>query len=112
MRPGGPENLRDRLFLMRISEDGRFDTADIVDYYHYWDEDTLTGIGRKRWYYVVIDVRGNHITVDFGRPDDEGMVYDVIDWYDTHGAWESGTVGFATYATTARFDYIRVLPLY
>jgi hypothetical protein len=59
-------------------------------------------------------VRGNHIQVWFGRPEDGGLVK-AIDWYDTYPAdpypYASGTVGFVTYATTARFDYIRVLPL-
>jgi uncharacterized repeat protein (TIGR01451 family) len=111
MRPfsSNPSEM-DRLFLYRIpADDPAFDAASVVDRYHY-----EKGIGRKKWYDVVIEVRGNHIQVWFGRPEDGGLVK-AIDWYDTYPAdpypYASGTVGFVTYATTARFDYIRVLPL-
>jgi len=35
----------------------------------------------------------------------------VFNWTDPDPVWSSGTVGFATYNTSSRFDYIRVLPL-
>jgi uncharacterized repeat protein (TIGR01451 family) len=110
MRPFSSDPaLMDRLFLYRVPKDEpAFDVASVVDRYHY-----TPGIGRKKWYNVVIEVEGNHIEVWFGRPDEGEPMVKAIDWYDTFpaGAWNSGSVGFVTYATTARFDYIKVLPL-
>ena len=110
MRPWSDNpDYQNRLFLMRIPKDDMsFDAATIVDRYHYED-----GIGRQKWYDVRIDVQGSRIRVSFGRPEDGGMIENVIDWTDTFpaGAWTSGTVGFATYFTESHYDYIRVSPL-
>jgi hypothetical protein len=107
MRPFSSDPVyTDRLFLMRIpKDDPAFDAASIVDVYHYSQE-----IDRDVWYDVVIDVEGGRIEVWFGRVQDGGLVK-AIDWTDIFpvGPWSSGTVGFVTYATTARFDYMRVL---
>ncbi len=69
-------------------------------------------IGDARWYKLTVEVRNANIKVWF--EDDEDGVSNptlVFNWTDTSPAWSSGTVGLATYYTTARFDYIRVLPL-
>jgi hypothetical protein len=69
-------------------------------------------IGRKHWYKAIIEVRGANIKVWF--EDDEDGVSNptlVFNWTDPNPVWSSGTVGFSTYNTSSRFDYIRVLPL-
>ena len=81
----------------------------------YWSYDTLktfvypNRIGRKHWYDVVIEVRGNNIEVWFGDEVD-GMTK-AFNVTDPANAWPHGTVGFGTYYTLAIYDYIRVTPL-
>jgi uncharacterized repeat protein (TIGR01451 family) len=69
-------------------------------------------LGRGRWYKLVVEVRGANIKAWF-EDDQDGVSnpVQVFNWTDPGPVWSSGTVGLATHYTTARFDYIRVLPL-
>jgi hypothetical protein len=97
----------DILYLMRTPPaDPGFGSQVVKDSY-------LTGhLGRGRWYRLVVEARGANIKVWF-EDDDDGVSnpVQVFNWTDPNPAWSSGTVGLATFYTTARFDYIRVLPL-
>ena len=64
------------------------------------------GIRRDRWYQLVVEVRGANIKVWFQNSQNP-----IINWTDPNPIWSSGTVGLAVYNTTARWDYIHVLPL-
>ncbi|HFD38241.1 MAG TPA: DUF11 domain-containing protein [Anaerolineae bacterium] len=95
----------DTLYLMRTPPDNpMFASQTVVASYVYGP-----GIGRKHWYNVEIEVRGNHIQIWFGDETD-GMI-PVFDWIDPDNAWQSGTVGLSVYNSSARFDYVYVLPL-
>ena len=67
-------------------------------------------IGRKHWYKLIIEVRGSNIKVWF---DDHESTSDTpIRLFDVNdGLYDNGTVGFATYYTTAYYDFIRVTEL-
>jgi len=99
----------DSLYLMRTPADNPvFDSQVIVD-----SKANPGGrIGRKHWYKIIVEVRGNTIKAWF--EDDADGVDDpslIFEWTDPDGTWPSGTVGFAVYNTSARFDYIHVEPL-
>jgi hypothetical protein len=95
------------LYLMRTPpENPSFGSQATKDSY-------LAGhLGRGRWYKLVVEVRGANIKAWF-EDDEDGVSnpVQVFNWTDANPAWSSGTVGLATFYTTARFDYIRVLPL-
>ena len=100
MRPNN-----DALYLDRINlDDSQFNSMSLIGTHYY-----KPGIGRKNWYDVVIEVRGFNVKIWFGD-DNDGMTQ-VFNWTDAKQLWPQGTVGFATYFTMSRFDYIRVLPL-
>jgi len=94
----------DKLYLMRTPpEDPAFGSQKAVASYYY-----APLIGRFHWYDVIIEVRGSNIKVWFGDEVD-GLVQ-AFDWTDPDGGWPSGTVGLAMYNSSARFDFIHVLP--
>lgn len=98
-----PEN--NTLYLTRIkASESKFRQMETVATYYY-----APRIGRKHWYDVIVEVQGANIQIWFGDEVD-GMVK-AFDWTDPYNTWPEGTVGFATYYTASRFDYIRVLPL-
>jgi uncharacterized repeat protein (TIGR01451 family) len=100
MRPSN-----DTLYLTRIrASESKFRQMETVASHLYANR-----IGRKHWYDVIVEVRGANIQIWFGDEVD-GMVK-AFDWTDPYNTWPQGTVGFATYYTASRFDYIRVLPL-
>jgi hypothetical protein len=100
MKP--PDNT---LYLMKTNPTQlTFYSQQVVDSFYYPPR-----IGRKHWYDVTIEVRGSNIQIWFGD-DEEGMIK-VFDWTDPSNAYPAGTVGFATYFTAARYDFIRVEPL-
>ncbi|HSR34290.1 MAG TPA: family 16 glycoside hydrolase [Anaerolineae bacterium] len=69
-------------------------------------------IRRDRWYKLIVRVKGANIQVWFENDEDSvDNPVAVLNWTDPNPAWSSGTVGLAVYNTTARFDYIRVLPV-
>jgi uncharacterized repeat protein (TIGR01451 family) len=96
----------DQIYLLRTKEpDPGEDPA-------FFDQEVVASayagltIRRDRWYDLVVEVRGNNIKIWFADSPDP-----VIEWWDLNPIWSSGTVGLAVYNTTARWDYIRVLPL-
>lgn len=100
-----PDN---KLYLMRTPPDNPTFASQSTVASYLWS----AGLGRKHWYKVIIEVRGSNIKAWF--EDDEDDVSDpvkVFDWTDPDGAWPRGTVGFSTFYTSGRFDYIYVLPL-
>jgi hypothetical protein len=83
-----------------------FGAAEVVDSYYYSPR-----IGHKHWYKFVIQVQGSNIQVWFQDYEAGTSAIEVFNWTDPQNAWPQGTVGFATYYTASRFDYIRVDPL-
>jgi uncharacterized repeat protein (TIGR01451 family) len=97
----------DTLYLMRTPpENASFGSQEIKRTYN------AGRLGRGRWYRRVVEVRGANIKAWF-EDDEDGVSnpVQVFNWTDANPAWSSGTGGLATFYTTARFDYIRVLPL-
>ncbi len=96
------------LYLMRTPPGNPTFASHTVQATRYW----APRIGRGHWYKFIIEVEGNHIQVWF-EDDEDGTSNPVrvFNWTDSLNAWPQGTVGFATYYTTARYDYIRVEPL-
>jgi uncharacterized repeat protein (TIGR01451 family) len=100
MKPGD-----DHLYLGRITPSNpMFASQEFVASYAYGPR-----IGHKHWYKVVIEVQGFHIKVKFG--DNDSNLVTAFDWTDPNQSWPNGTVGLATYNTSARFDYIHVTAL-
>jgi uncharacterized repeat protein (TIGR01451 family) len=98
----------DHLYLMRTPPANPTFASQVAVASYPW----APGIGRKHWYKAIIEVRGANIKVWF-EDDEDGIANPslVFNWTDPSPAWSSGTVGFSTYNTSSRFDYIRVLPL-
>jgi uncharacterized repeat protein (TIGR01451 family) len=96
------------LYLMRTPPGDPCFATHTIQATRYW----APRIGRAHWYKLIIEVEGNHIEVWF-EDDEDGTSNPVrvFNWTDSMNAWPQGTVGFATYYTTARYDYIRVEPL-
>jgi len=99
----------DSLYLMHTPADNpAFNSRPIVD-----SKANPGGrIGRKHWYKIIIEVRGNTIKVWF-EDDADGVdaPLPIFDWTDPDATWQAGTVGLAVCKTDARFDYIHVEPL-
>lgn len=97
----------DTLFLMRTTPGNpSFASQEVVA-----STPSPFPLGRTHWYKVIVEVRGSNIKV--WLEDDEDGVADpvqVFNWTDPDATWPSGTVGLATYNTSARYDYIYVLP--
>ncbi|MGD8737660.1 MAG: hypothetical protein PVJ85_12990 [Anaerolineae bacterium] len=98
------------VYLLRTNGDNPSfayqDTIKVVDMYEKYN----ILIGRKHWYKLLIEVRGSNIQVWFDDEEDPNdtpiRLFNVND-----GLYDNGTVGFATYYTTAYYDYIRVTAL-
>ncbi len=100
-----PDNT---LYLMRTPPDNPSFASHTVVASYRWS----AGLGRKHWYKMIVEVRGSNVKAWF--EDDEDGVSNpvkVFDWNEPAGAWSKGTVGFSTFYTSGRFDYIYVLPL-
>ncbi len=98
----------DTLYLMRTPPDNpNFASQSTVASY-LWS----AGLGRKHWYKMIVEVRGTNIKAWF-EDDEDGTSnpVKVFDWNDPLAAWPRGTVGFSVFYSSARFDYIYVLPL-
>ena len=96
-----------RIYLMRTPPDNpSFAAATVVNSYYY-----APRIGRKHWYKFIVEVRDANIKVWFQDYEAGTSPIQVFNWTDSQNAWSQGTVGFAAYYTSARFDYIRVDPL-
>jgi len=98
----------DTLYLMRTPPDNpTFASQSTVASYK-WS----AGLGRKHWYKMIVEVRGTNIKAWF-EDDEDGTSnpVKVFDWNDPLAAWPRGTVGFSAFYSSARFDYIYVLPL-
>lgn len=98
----------DTLYLMRTPPSNpSFAAAQVVKSYYYSPR-----IGLKHWYKLVVEVRGNNIKAWF-EDDEDGVsnAVEIFNWTDTQNAWPAGTVGFATYYTSTRYDYIHVTAL-
>jgi uncharacterized repeat protein (TIGR01451 family) len=97
----------DALFLMRTPPDNpSFAAAQVVASY------STGSLGRFHWYKFIVEVQGNNIKAWF-EDDEDGVDNPVLvfNWTDPLNAWPSGTVGFAIYYSSARFDYITVSKL-
>lgn len=95
----------ENLYLMRVKPgEDAFNTQEVLAKYYY-----APRIGRRHWYDLIIEVEGTHIEVWFG--DETDGMFKAFNYVDAQNTWPHGTVGFATYYTTAYLDYIRVLPL-
>ncbi len=98
----------DKLYLMRTPPDNPTFASQAVVASYLWS----AGLGRKHWYKLIIEVRGANIKAWFeDDEDDVSNPVKVFDWTDPNGTWPKGTVGFSTFYTSGRFDYIYVLPL-
>jgi uncharacterized repeat protein (TIGR01451 family) len=98
------------IYLMRTNGDNpSFAAADVIRSVNMYDKYNIL-IGRKHWYKLIIEVRGSNIKVWF---DDHETTSDTpIRLFDVNdGLYDNGTVGFATYYTTAYYDFIRVTEL-
>lgn len=98
----------DHLYLMRTPPANPTFASQVTVASYPW----ASRIGRKHWYKAIIEVRGANIKVWF-EDDEDGIDNPtlVFNWTDPDPVWSSGTVGFSTYNTSSRYDYIRVLPL-